>query len=55
MSWSNNMKSHASPEITDYEGEDYTLVRFKPDLKQFKLKSLTSDIVSLFKKRVCGF
>jgi DNA topoisomerase-2 len=46
------MKSHSSQEITDYEGEDYTLVRFKPDLKQFKLKNLTPDIVALFKKRV---
>lgn len=46
------MKNHSSPEIVDYDGEDYTLVRFKPDLKQFHLKNLTPDIVALFKKRV---
>jgi DNA gyrase/topoisomerase IV subunit B len=52
MSWSGNMKEHSKPEITDYEGEDYTIVRFHPDLKLFHMKNLSTDMVSLFKKRV---
>lgn len=46
------MKQNTKPQITDYEGEDYTLIRFKPDLKLFHMKQLTPDVVALFKKRV---
>lgn len=52
MSWASNMKEKLSPEITDYDGEDYTIVRFKPDLKLFHMKQMTPDMISLFKKRV---
>lgn len=48
------MKSHGSAQVTDFDGDDYTLVRFKPDLKHFHLKTLTPDIISLFKKRVAA-
>ena len=54
MSWKNNMTVDKEASVTDYEGEDYTRVTFKPDLKRFGLKQLNGDLVSLFKKRV-GF
>lgn len=47
------MKEIEKPaDIQDHEGEDYTKVTFKPDLKLFKIKQLNNDIVALFKKRV---
>lgn len=42
------------PTISDFPSDafDYTCVTFEPDLKQFKMKSLDDDILSLLKKRV---
>lgn len=35
-----------------YDGQDFTCIRFKPDLKLFKMQNLDNDIVALFTKRV---
>jgi len=48
----NNMTVKSSPEISNYSKEDFTEITFEPDLKQFKMKQLDNDIVSLMKKRV---
>ena len=45
------MGNHGGAEISNYTGKDFTLVRFYPDFKLFKLKDFTHDIVQLFKKR----
>lgn len=51
-----NMTIREQPIITDIKGNEYTTdftkVTFYPDLKLFKLSSLTDDIISHFKKRV---
>jgi DNA topoisomerase-2 len=52
MAWTNNMSKQTPAEITDYAGEDYTKVTFSPDLARFKMKELSSDMISLFQKRV---
>lgn len=39
------------PEITPLKGEDYTCVRFQPDLKLFGMTELTTDTIALFTKR----
>ena len=46
------MTPAGSPIITDYDGEDYTKITFKPDLSLFHQKTLTQDMISLFHKRV---
>ena len=40
--------------ITDYDKDmvDYTQVSFEPDLKRFGMKTLTNDMLQVFKKRV---
>ncbi len=48
----NNMTIKSAPEITDYKKEDFTQITFEPDLRQFKMKMLDNDIISLMKKRV---
>lgn len=54
MAWKDNMSAVAMPAtVSDYTGDhDYTLIKFKPDLKRFKMKTLSSDMIGLFKKRV---
>jgi len=50
-----NMGIKEEPKITKMKAESpksYTCITFQPDLSRFSLKSLTNDIVSLFKKRV---
>ena len=46
------MSTKSTPEITDYEGEDYTCVTFYPDFSRFKLKESDEDMINLMKKRV---
>jgi DNA topoisomerase-2 len=41
-----------APEILSYQGKNYTRISFLPDFKKFGIKSLSKDIVDLFKKRV---
>ena len=50
-----NMSIKEEPKITKLKSDSpksYTCITFKPDLARFGLSSLTSDIVSLFEKRV---
>lgn len=39
-------------DVSDFNGEDFTKITFKPDLKRFKMSTLEDDTVALFKKRV---
>jgi DNA topoisomerase II len=39
------------PKITKFSGKPYTKVRWLPDYKKFGMKSMTSDMFSLLKKR----
>ena len=51
----NNMSIKEKPKITTLKTESpksYTSITFQPELSRFGLSSLTSDIVSLFEKRV---
>lgn len=49
----NNMYDKGKPVITSGKGKrPYTRISFIPDFAKFGLKGLTSDIISLFKKRV---
>lgn len=51
----NNMSIKEKPKITALKTESpktYTCITFQPELSRFGLSSLTSDIVSLFEKRV---
>lgn len=51
----NNMSIKEKPKITTLKTESpktYTCITFQPELSRFGLSSLTSDIVSLFEKRV---
>lgn len=51
--WKNNMAIREEPVITDNKnGNDYTCITFKPDLKRFGMDKLDDDIVSLMTKRV---
>lgn len=52
MTWKNNMKNKSQPDITTYQGKDFTKITFIPDFEKFQLKKLTPDIINLFKKRV---
>jgi|JI10StandDraft_1071094.scaffolds.fasta_scaffold444950_1 DNA topoisomerase-2 len=46
------MSKMSNPETTVYQGKDYTKIIFKPDFSKFGIQNLTSEMVSLFKKRV---
>lgn len=47
------MSIKENPIIKDYnKGSDYVEIWFIPDYKRFKLKNITDDIFSLFKKWV---
>ena len=53
MTWTNNMKDKTKAKITKSKNsKGLVKITFKPDLAKFKLKSLTSDIISLFERRV---
>ena len=51
MSWKDNMKVSKAAEIEDYDGDDFTKVLFRPDLKLFHMKHINADMICLFKKR----
>lgn len=46
------MSSSNNPEITAYDGKDFTCVSWEADLARFGMTGLQGDIVSLLKKRV---
>ena len=48
----NNMSHMSSPEIKDYDKEDFTCITFEPDLAKFKMDKLDEDIIALMTKRV---
>ena len=49
----NNLSKKSKPIITDYQkSHGYVKITFQPDLEFFKLKELSVDIISLFKRRV---
>lgn len=51
QTWRDNMQIKDSVQITDYKGKDYTKITYTPDLKRLGVKTLTDDIVAVFKKR----
>lgn len=55
--FSRNMDITDPPVIEKYNGEEFTKITFRPDLKRFNMTELDEDIISLLKKRVydmCG-
>ena len=52
QSWSDHMDKKTEPIIKTTRKKPMTRVSFKPDLKYFKLESLSDDIVMLMKKRL---
>ena len=51
--FTNNMYTKGKAAVASAKGKkSYTLIRFIPDYERFGIKGLTSDILSLFKKRV---
>lgn len=52
QTWTTNMSVKAAAKITDYSGEDYTKVTFKPDFAKFKMTSFDDDFEALAKRRV---
>ena len=47
----NNMGTKSTPEVTKYNGTDFTSITFKPDLGRFKMDFMDDDIVALLSKR----
>ena len=52
QTWTDNMSKKTEPVIKTTRKKPFTKVSFKPDLKYFKIPSLTDDIVMLMKKRL---
>ena len=50
--FTDNLSVIKSPVITRQSGKPYTKISFIPDYDRLKLKGLSSDFISLFKKRV---
>lgn len=50
--FTDNMENKSAPEISRYTKYPFTKITFLPDYNKFGLKGLTSDMKSLFKKRV---
>jgi DNA topoisomerase-2 len=48
----NNMFDKSEPQIKKSKVKSYTKIKFIPDLKIFKFKTLTPDTIALLKKRV---
>jgi len=51
QTWTDNMGSKKTPKILQSDKEDYTSVKFKPDLTKFQMERLDKDIVSLMTRR----
>ena len=52
QTFTNNMRTKSVPIIKDSTKESYTKITFIPDYQKFGYKTLTSDIMALFSKRV---
>ena len=52
QTWHDNMSVCEKPKITSAKRKDYTRITFAPDFAKFGLEGMTSDIRSLFEKRV---
>ena len=50
--FSDNMTKRKDPEITNYNGEDYTKIYYEPDFKKFSMKEIDEDTLSLLIKRI---
>ncbi|CAA0812751.1 DNA topoisomerase 2 [Striga hermonthica] len=50
--FSDNMNKVSPPVITNYNGESWTRVSFKPDLAKFQMDHLEADVLALMKRRV---
>ena len=50
--WTKNMSVKGEAKITDFNGEDYTKVTFKPDFAKFGMTGLDDDFEALAKRRV---
>ncbi|KAK9070925.1 hypothetical protein SSX86_009493 [Deinandra increscens subsp. villosa] len=51
--FTSNMSNKSEPTITECKnGENWTMVSFKPDLSKFGMECLERDVVALMKKRV---
>jgi len=51
QTWTENMGSKKQPKILHSDKEDYTSVKFKPDLAKFQMDRLDKDIVALMTRR----
>nr|XP_018912664.1 PREDICTED: DNA topoisomerase 2 isoform X1 [Bemisia tabaci] len=51
QTWTSNMTKTSAPQIIASKGEDYTKIKFSPDLTKFKMDKLDDDIVALMKRR----
>lgn len=49
--WTNNMSQKTEPTIGTFNGQDYTVVFFEPDLKRFNMEKLDKDIIDLLSRR----
>jgi DNA topoisomerase-2 len=53
QTFTNNLSNKSKPVIKDYKGKTgFVKVSFKPDLKYFKIDSVSPDFVNLLKRRV---
>lgn len=53
QTYKNNLSQRSKPEIKQYTKPDgYVKITFKPDLKYFKLKELSDDLIALMERRV---
>jgi DNA topoisomerase-2 len=42
IEWKNNMSKMTNPDISVYQGSDYTKITFKPDFTKFGIDGLSS-------------
>ena len=52
QTFTNNMRDKSKPIVKDSSKESYTQISFIPEYNRFGYKGLTSDLMSLFSKRV---
>ena len=52
QTWTANMSKVDKARITDFKGEDYTMVTFRPDFAKFGMTGMDDDFEALIKRRV---
>jgi DNA topoisomerase-2 len=52
QTWTQNMSKKGKEKITDYKGDDYTKVTFKPDYARFSMEGMDDDFEALVKRRI---